>query len=95
MRPLRQWQGRTLLQMAQLAQCLLHPAKDDIDGNRQRGNVHAFRCLPGLVMPSWQEVIDREYEQWDRARLVIDTAGIPLEEALAALKSAVSNHVTL
>jgi predicted kinase len=66
----------------------------NIDEHRHRVETRQSD-IPGLAMPTWQEVTDREYEQWERARLVIDTAGIPVEEALAALKSAVSNHVTL
>ena len=30
--------------------------------------------VPGLVLPSWQQVADREYEPWARDRLVLDTA---------------------
>ena len=30
--------------------------------------------IPGLNLPTWQEVADREYESWDRGHLVIDTA---------------------
>lgn len=30
--------------------------------------------IPGLKLPTWQQVADREYEPWDRGHLVIDTA---------------------
>jgi predicted kinase len=30
--------------------------------------------IPGLKLPTWQQVADREYEPWDREHLVIDTA---------------------
>ncbi len=30
--------------------------------------------IPGLTLPTWAEVIDRDYEPWDRDHLVIDTA---------------------
>lgn len=29
--------------------------------------------IPGLVLPTWQQVFNREYEPWDRDHLVIDT----------------------
>jgi predicted kinase len=32
--------------------------------------------VPGLKLPTWQQVADREYEPWDRGHLVIDTAAI-------------------
>jgi len=30
--------------------------------------------IAGLTLPTWQQVLDREYEPWDRGHLVIDTA---------------------
>ena len=36
--------------------------------------------IPGLVLPTWQQVLDRHYEPWKTAQ-VIDTAGRTLEEA--------------
>ena len=30
--------------------------------------------IPGLELPSWDEVISREYEPWQRKHIVIDTA---------------------
>lgn len=30
--------------------------------------------IDGLKLPSWQNVVDRDYEKWDRERIVIDTA---------------------
>jgi len=30
--------------------------------------------IPGLVLPTWQQVRDRHYEPWDRDHLVIDTS---------------------
>jgi len=30
--------------------------------------------IPGLKLPSWDEVISREYEPWPRKHTVIDTA---------------------
>jgi predicted kinase len=30
--------------------------------------------VPGLKLPTWQQVADRDYEPWDREHLIIDTA---------------------
>lgn len=30
--------------------------------------------IPGLARPTWQSVLDRHYEPWDRPRLLLDTA---------------------
>ena len=37
--------------------------------------------IPGLVLPDWQSVINREYEPWDREHIVLDTATLQAEEA--------------
>lgn len=36
--------------------------------------------IPGLVLPTWQQVLDRRYERWATAH-VIDTAGRTVEES--------------
>ena len=38
--------------------------------------------IPGLVLPNWQQVLNRHYEPWETAH-VIDTAGRTLEETVA------------
>ena len=30
--------------------------------------------IPGLTLPTWAQVLEREYQPWDRDRLIIDTA---------------------
>lgn len=42
----------------------------------------------GLVLPTWQQVLDRPYEPWPTAH-VIDTAGIPLEESVSQAEAIV------
>lgn len=37
--------------------------------------------------PSWQEVVDREYDEWDRERIVIDTAGRSVAECVRELRA--------
>ncbi|WP_225825687.1 AAA family ATPase [Streptomyces naphthomycinicus] len=46
--------------------------------------------VAGLPLPGWREVTGREYEPWNRAHLVIDTAGRGPEECLPPLLAAVS-----
>ncbi|TMR23353.1 adenylyl-sulfate kinase [Nonomuraea turkmeniaca] len=41
--------------------------------------------IPDLHPPDWQQIIDREYEPWDRDRIVIDTAAQAPEESLNVL----------
>jgi predicted kinase len=46
--------------------------------------------IPGLVPPSWQEIVDRRYEPWDREHIVIDTAERSVPDALAELRQALA-----
>jgi hypothetical protein len=41
--------------------------------------------IPDLVLPTWADILAREYEPWDRAHVVLDTAGKSPEDTVAAL----------
>jgi predicted kinase len=41
--------------------------------------------IAGHRLPSWQEVVDRDYQPWDRDRLVIDTARDSVEVCVQAI----------
>ncbi|GAB4373930.1 MAG: AAA family ATPase [Elainellaceae cyanobacterium] len=41
--------------------------------------------VTGLKLPTWNDVIEREYEPWTTERLVIDTAGRSPDQSIAAL----------
>ncbi len=41
--------------------------------------------ISGLRLPTWKEVQEREYHDWTRKRIVIDTAGRTIEECLDEL----------
>jgi predicted kinase len=43
--------------------------------------------IGGHRMPSWQEVVARDYRPWDRPRLVIDTARQTAQESVDAIVS--------
>ena len=43
--------------------------------------------LAGHRLPTWDEVIARDYEPWDADRIVIDTAAIGVEQAAATISS--------
>jgi len=44
--------------------------------------------IPDLVPPTWQEIVDREYEPWTRDHLVVDTARTSTDEAAAVIEAA-------
>jgi hypothetical protein len=41
--------------------------------------------IPDLVPPTWAQIVDRDYEPWDRPHVVLDTAGRSAEDAAAEL----------
>ncbi|HEX3348735.1 MAG TPA: AAA family ATPase [Acetobacteraceae bacterium] len=43
--------------------------------------------ISGHRLPTWQDVIEREYEPWTRTRLLVDTAGRSVAEALRTILS--------
>jgi predicted kinase len=44
--------------------------------------------ISGLKTPTWEEVLAREYEPWEREHIVIDTAGRSVEESVGELRKA-------
>jgi predicted kinase len=44
--------------------------------------------INGLRLPTWEQVIAREYEPWDRQHIVIDTAGRRVAESVEELREA-------
>jgi predicted kinase len=48
--------------------------------------------VAGLRLPSWQDVIARDYRSWDGDRLVIDTARSSVDESVAAICAAIEKR---
>jgi predicted kinase len=46
--------------------------------------------ISGLRLPSWQEVVARDYQSWQRERVVIDTAGRTVEQNVEVLRKALA-----
>ncbi len=46
--------------------------------------------IAGHVLPTWQEVVDRDYRPWNRERLVIDSARLSVEQSSQTILSAVA-----
>jgi len=44
--------------------------------------------IRGLSLPTWEKVISREYEPWQREHIVIDTAGRSVAESVEELRMA-------
>lgn len=46
--------------------------------------------IPGLAMPTWADVVSREYHPWDREHLVIDSAVRTVDENICLIRAALS-----
>lgn len=56
------------------------------DARMHRARVEGRKCrIPGLLLPDWRAVREREYEVWERAPLVLDTAALSPGEAVEAI----------
>lgn len=48
--------------------------------------------IAGHHAPDWRQVLDREYEPWNRDRLTLDTAGRTVPDCLTELRLQVAMH---
>jgi predicted kinase len=58
----------------------------DADEHRRRIETRTSD-VAGLTLPTWQEVVARQYDPWDQPRLVIDTANRTPADSLNELRS--------
>lgn len=50
--------------------------------------------IPGLQLPTWEEVESRHYEPWDREHIIIDTANRSIAESMQDLHEQLTKAVT-
>lgn len=48
--------------------------------------------IVGLKLPTWDEVVNRDYEPWDREHLVLDTAVSSLDDLLQQVEAYVRDR---
>ncbi|CAD7505249.1 AAA family ATPase [Aeromonas hydrophila] len=46
--------------------------------------------IEGLALPDWQAVIDRDYQPWDRERLVLDSATLSVTQSVEKIVAALA-----
>jgi len=46
--------------------------------------------IPGLQLPTWEEIVSREYHPWDREHIVVDTALRDVEQNVKMLREALA-----
>jgi predicted kinase len=63
------------------------------NANEHRRRVESRRAdIPTHRLPTWTEVLNHDYREWDGERLVIDTARTSVDEAVRMILSAISNN---
>ena len=58
----------------------------DVSEHRRRVETR-ISDIPGLRLPTWEEVVSREYHPWHREHLVIDTAARTVEQNVNLLRN--------
>jgi predicted kinase len=53
------------------------------DKGEHKKRIEERECdIPGSILPSWQQVVEHEYESWVEDRVIIDTASKSINECL-------------
>ncbi|OZE82224.1 adenylyl-sulfate kinase [Rhodococcus sp. 15-649-1-2] len=60
---------------------LIEVACSDVDEHRRRVRTRDVG-IPGLAVPTWADIQDRDYEPWTSPHHVLDTAGQSVEESV-------------
>ena len=78
---------RTIARKAQVASLEVEVVCSDLDEYQRRVETRVS-YIEGLVLPSWQKVLEREYEAWDQEHLVVDTAEMTVEQCVKVIDEA-------
>ena len=65
----------------------------DADEHRRRVETRSAD-IAGHQLPSWQDVVDRDYYPWDTGRLVVDTARASLGESVQMIITALAHRTS-
>ena len=60
----------------------------DVGEHRRRAEGRVLD-IAGLTKPTWQQITNREYDAWERDRVVIDTAILSIGESARLIRAAV------
>ena len=61
----------------------------DVDEHRRRVEKRTGD-IPGHKLPTWQEVVSRDYRPWDREHIVIDSARRSVEQNVKMIRATLS-----
>jgi predicted kinase len=78
---------RSVAERAGVAATEVEIVCSDVDEHRRRVESRAAD-IAGHTLPTWAEVQTRDYQPWDRQRLVLDTAALSVEECARRILAA-------
>lgn len=87
--PLTRNEWRAVAERAGVAVLDVELVCSDIEEHRRRV-VTRPADITGHRVPTWQDVVDRDYRQWDGPRLVIDTARLSVVQSVQAILANIS-----
>lgn len=61
----------------------------DVNEHRKRAEARRTDIL-GLKLPTWEEIVSREYHPWNRQHIVVDTARQSVEQSVRFLREAIA-----
>jgi predicted kinase len=64
----------------------------DAESHRQRVETRESG-IPGLTLPTWEEVLACEYQPWNRDHIVIDTAHKAVPDCVGELRAAIMRRL--
>src|SRR3954466_12472854 len=82
--PLTRAEWRSVAERARVPVVDVEIVCSDVEEHRRRVDTRASD-LAGHVLPTWAEVIARDYRRWEGERLVIDTARHGVEDSVQSI----------
>ena len=84
------WRQTALQRSARIAE--IEVVCSDLALHRQRVESRTSD-INGLKLPTWDEIVNRDYEPWDREHLVLDTADSSLDHLLERAETYVRDKI--
>ncbi len=50
--------------------------------------------VENMILPTWSDIENREYHEWQKERIIIDTAGKTIEQCEAELRAQINNFLS-
>lgn len=74
--------------------CEVEVMCSDAEEHRRRAQTRTAD-IKGLRLPSWDEIVSREYHAWNREHLVVDTAYRTVDECVGIIRAAIEKRMCM